>query len=109
MDIARFIELGVVSAAAAIVGSMLGLGGGVFLVPIFTLFFGVDQKLAIGASAIAVVSSATPRTTEDACEIDHGIGTGRPTSAAMPTARIAPEIRPAGIPIQAKTSAPIVP
>jgi len=34
---------------------MLGLGGGVFLVPLFTLFFGVDQKLAIGASAVAVV------------------------------------------------------
>jgi uncharacterized membrane protein YfcA len=58
LDIARFIELGVVSAAAAIVGSMLGLGGGVFLVPIFTLFFGVDQKLAIGASAIAVVTNS---------------------------------------------------
>ncbi len=58
MDITRFIELGVVSAAAAIVGSMLGLGGGVFLVPIFTLFFGVDQKIAIGASAIAVVTNS---------------------------------------------------
>ena len=58
MDIARFIELGVVSAAAAVVGSMLGLGGGVFLVPIFTLFFGVDQKLAIGASAVAVVTNS---------------------------------------------------
>jgi uncharacterized membrane protein YfcA len=58
LDVTRFIELGVVSAAAAIVGSMLGLGGGVFLVPIFTLFFGVDQKLAIGASAIAVVTNS---------------------------------------------------
>lgn len=58
MDITRFIELGVVSAAAAIVGSMLGLGGGVFLVPIFTLFFGIDQKIAIGASAIAVVTNS---------------------------------------------------
>jgi uncharacterized protein len=58
LDIARFIELGVVSAAAAVVGSMLGLGGGVFLVPIFTLFFGVDQKLAIGASAVAVVTNS---------------------------------------------------
>lgn len=46
------------SAAAAVVGSMLGLGGGVFLVPIFTLFFGVDQKLAIGASAVAVVTNS---------------------------------------------------
>ena len=37
---------------------MLGLGGGVFLVPIFTLFFGIDQKIAIGASAIAVVTNS---------------------------------------------------
>jgi uncharacterized membrane protein YfcA len=58
VDVSRSIELGVVSAAAAIVGSMLGLGGGVFLVPIFTLFFGVDQKVAIGASAVAVVTNS---------------------------------------------------
>jgi uncharacterized membrane protein YfcA len=44
--------------ATAVLGSMLGLGGGVFLVPIFTLFFGVDQKLAIGASAIAVATNS---------------------------------------------------
>jgi uncharacterized membrane protein YfcA len=30
----------------------------VFLVPIFTLFFGVDQKLAIGASAVAVATNS---------------------------------------------------
>lgn len=58
MDLSTAIGLGVVSAAAAILGSMLGLGGGVFLVPIFTLFFGVDQKLAIGASAVAVVTNS---------------------------------------------------
>ncbi len=54
----RLIELGGVAAVAAILGSMLGLGGGVFLVPILTLFFGVDQKLAIGASAVAVVTNS---------------------------------------------------
>ena len=43
---------------AAVLGSMVGLGGGVFLVPIFTLFFAVDQKLAIGASAVAVVTNS---------------------------------------------------
>jgi len=58
VDVTQAIALGVVSAAAAIVGSMLGLGGGVFLVPIFTLFFGVDQKIAIGASAVAVVTNS---------------------------------------------------
>ncbi len=58
MDVGRAVELGAVSAAAAVLGSMLGLGGGVFLVPIFTLFFAVDQKLAIGASAVAVVTNS---------------------------------------------------
>lgn len=58
MDIVYSLEIGIVAAVAAILGSMLGLGGGVFLVPILTLFFGVDPKLAVGASAIAVVTNS---------------------------------------------------
>ena len=58
MDVSQSIELLIAAWATAVLGSMLGLGGGVFLVPIFTLFFGVDQKLAIGASAIAVATNS---------------------------------------------------
>lgn len=58
MDLVRSLEIGTVAAGAAVLGSMLGLGGGVFLVPILTLFFAVDQKLAIGASAVAVVTNS---------------------------------------------------
>ncbi len=58
MDWTQAIELSIVAAGAAVLGSMLGLGGGVFLVPIFTLFFGIDPKLAIGASAVAVVTNS---------------------------------------------------
>ena len=58
MDLLRAVEVGGVAAVAAILGSMLGLGGGVFLVPILTLFFGIDQKVAIGASAVAVVTNS---------------------------------------------------
>ncbi|MDQ3043612.1 MAG: sulfite exporter TauE/SafE family protein [Chloroflexota bacterium] len=58
MDLSLALQLGAVSALAAILGSMLGLGGGVFLVPIFTLFFSIDQKIAIGASAVAVVTNS---------------------------------------------------
>jgi uncharacterized membrane protein YfcA len=58
LDIVYSVEIGLVAAVAAILGSMLGLGGGVFLVPILTLFFGVDPKLAVGASAIVVVTNS---------------------------------------------------
>jgi uncharacterized membrane protein YfcA len=37
---------------------MLGLGGGVFLVPAFTLFFGIDPKVAIAASAVSVITNS---------------------------------------------------
>src|SRR6476619_7699523 len=58
LDVSQAIGLGVAASITAVLGSMLGLGGGVFLVPIFTLFFGIDQKLAIGASAVAVVTNS---------------------------------------------------
>lgn len=58
MDLVEAIGLGGAAAIAAILGSMLGLGGGVFLVPIFTLFFGIDPKIAIAASAVSVITNS---------------------------------------------------
>ncbi len=58
MDLVEAIGLGGAAAVAAIFGSMLGLGGGVFLVPIFTLFFGIDPKIAIAASAVSVITNS---------------------------------------------------
>ncbi len=58
MDLVEAIGLGGAAAIAAIFGSMLGLGGGVFLVPIFTLFFGIDPKIAIAASAVSVITNS---------------------------------------------------
>ncbi|MDQ3694912.1 MAG: sulfite exporter TauE/SafE family protein [Chloroflexota bacterium] len=58
MDVGQLVGLGLIAAVAAIFGSMLGLGGGVFLVPIYTLFMGVDQKIAIGASAVVIVTNS---------------------------------------------------
>jgi uncharacterized membrane protein YfcA len=54
VDWTQAIELCIAAAGAGILGSMLGLGGGVFMVPIFTLFLGVDAKLAISSSAVSV-------------------------------------------------------
>jgi uncharacterized membrane protein YfcA len=58
VDIALLIGIGLAALVAATLGSMLGLGGGVFLVPILTLFFDIDPHLAVGASAICVVSNS---------------------------------------------------
>lgn len=55
LDVSDTIALILVAAAASTLGSLLGLGGGVFMVPVFTLYLGVDEKVAIGASAVAVV------------------------------------------------------
>lgn len=44
-----------VAVGAGVLGSMVGLGGGVFMVPIFSAFLGVPLKTAIAASAISVV------------------------------------------------------
>jgi uncharacterized membrane protein YfcA len=58
VELVEALALGGAAALAAIFGSMLGLGGGVFLVPAFTLFFGIDPKLAISASAVSVITNS---------------------------------------------------
>lgn len=52
------VEYFLVASAAGTLGTMLGLGGGVFLVPILTLAFGVPLRVAIAASAISVVANS---------------------------------------------------
>ncbi len=47
------------SAVAGLLGSLTGLGGGVVLVPLLTLFFKVDIRYAIGASLISVIATSS--------------------------------------------------
>jgi len=42
-----------------LLGSMLGVGGGVLIIPLLTLFFGVPIKTAIGASIISVIATSS--------------------------------------------------
>jgi uncharacterized protein len=42
-------------AAAGIFGSLLGLGGGILIVPLLTLGFGLDLREAVGVSLVAVI------------------------------------------------------
>jgi uncharacterized membrane protein YfcA len=50
-------------AATGVVGAMLGLGGGVFLVPLLTLGFGVPIRAAIAASLVCVIATASASST----------------------------------------------
>lgn len=47
------------SVAAGFLGALTGLGGGVVLVPLLTLFFHVDIRYAVGASLIAVIATSS--------------------------------------------------
>ena len=47
---------------AGIMGSILGIGGGMIVTPIVTLAMGLDIKYAIGASIIAVIATSSGST-----------------------------------------------
>ncbi|HLC27479.1 MAG TPA: sulfite exporter TauE/SafE family protein, partial [bacterium] len=44
---------------AGFLGSLTGLGGGVVIVPLLTLVFGVDIRYAIGTSLISVIATSS--------------------------------------------------
>ena len=46
-------------AAAGLFGSLLGLGGGVLLVPLLTLVFGFDLRTAVGVSLVSVIMTSS--------------------------------------------------
>ena len=47
------------SVAAGVLGSLVGLGGGVLIVPLLTLAFGLPIYFAIGASIISVIATSS--------------------------------------------------
>jgi hypothetical protein len=47
------------SVLAGLLGALTGLGGGVVIVPILTLGFGVDIRYAIGASLVSVIATSS--------------------------------------------------
>jgi uncharacterized membrane protein YfcA len=47
------------SLLAGLLGSLTGLGGGVIIVPLLTLLFGVDIRYAIGASLVSVIATSS--------------------------------------------------
>ena len=60
MNLVEFALLvGAGSLGAGFLGSLTGLGGGVVLVPLLALGFGVDMRYAIGASLISVIATSS--------------------------------------------------
>jgi len=49
----------VVSIFAGIFGSIVGLGGGVVVIPVLTILLGVDIHFAIGASIVAIIGTSS--------------------------------------------------
>jgi uncharacterized membrane protein YfcA len=47
------------SLLAGLLGALTGLGGGVVVVPLLTLAFGVDIRYAIGASLVSVIATSS--------------------------------------------------
>ena len=46
-------------AAAGMFGSLLGLGGGVLIVPLLTLVFGLELREAVGVSLVSVIMTSS--------------------------------------------------
>ena len=59
MSIAFLLGAIAIALAAGLFGSLLGLGGGLFVVPLLTGLLGVPTKYAIGASIVAVIATSS--------------------------------------------------
>lgn len=53
------LALFLISVAAGVFGAVLGLGGGVLIVPALTLLFGVEIRYAVGASIVSVIATSS--------------------------------------------------
>lgn len=51
--------VGVFSILAGLLGSLTGLGGGVIVVPLLTLGFGVDIRYAIGSALVSAIATSS--------------------------------------------------
>src|SRR3954464_7340146 len=47
------------SYLAGLLGSLLGLGGGIIIIPVLTLWLHIDIRYAIGASIVSVIATSS--------------------------------------------------
>jgi uncharacterized membrane protein YfcA len=53
------LEIFLIAITAGITGSILGLGGGIIIVPALTLLFGVPMRTAVAASTVSIIATST--------------------------------------------------
>jgi uncharacterized membrane protein YfcA len=53
------VVIGLGAILAGLLGSLTGLGGGIVIVPLLTLGFGVDIRYAVGTSLVAVIATSS--------------------------------------------------
>jgi uncharacterized membrane protein YfcA len=66
----HFLEVFLIAGGIGMLGSMLGIGGGVLIIPLLTLLFGVPIKTAIGASIVSVIATSSAA---GAVYVGHGM------------------------------------
>lgn len=49
----------IISFMAGVLGSLLGLGGGIIVIPVLTLWLRIDIRYAIGASIVSVIATSS--------------------------------------------------
>ncbi len=59
VSLGTFVGITVLGVAAGLMGAMVGLGGGILIVPLLTLVFHVPIHNAIGASIVAVIATSS--------------------------------------------------
>lgn len=57
--LAQTVEMFLMAIVAGVVGSVLGLGGGIIIVPVLTLLFGVSMRTAVAASTVSIIATST--------------------------------------------------
>jgi uncharacterized membrane protein YfcA len=51
--------VGAGSVVAGLLGALTGLGGGLVIVPMLTLFMNVDIRYAVGASLVSIIATSS--------------------------------------------------
>ena len=59
MSLGTDVGIFAISVLAGVIGALAGVGGGILVIPALTMLFGVDIRLAIGASIVSVIATSS--------------------------------------------------